>query len=104
MKNKIIELVDSSLATGTFLVGYIDVAYARLVEVLGLPNSESDGYKTDAEWTLKINDKVLTIYNWKNGRNYNGEHGLEVEDISRWHIGGGDDVDAEIKILKSELV
>ena len=45
--------------------------------------------KVDAEWTIKFEDGTLaTIYNWKNGKNYLGEKGLELSDIGIWNIGG----------------
>ena len=54
---------------------------------------ESDGYKIDAEWVLKFEDgKIATISNWKDGRNYLGRYGKDVEDITEWHIGGHDSV------------
>ena len=49
----------------------------------------SDEYKTDVNWGLEFEDgTIATIYNWKNGKNYCGERGLPVEDITEWHIGG----------------
>lgn len=75
---------------GTHLMGEIDTSYERLVEVLGKPQ-EGDGYKVDAEWCLKFNNGlVATIYNYKDGKNYNGSEGLETEAITDWHIGGLD--------------
>ena len=75
---------------GTSLMGYITVTFAQLVDVFGEPG-ENDGYKTDAEWEIEFADgKVATIYNWKNGHNYNGCDGEDVEDITDWHIGGKD--------------
>lgn len=50
-----------------------------------------DNYKTDAEWAMKFHDAdntIATIYNWKNGRNYLGSEGLDVEDVVLWHVGG----------------
>lgn len=76
-------------ANGTSLAGYLTVTYAQLVEAFGAPNTPNDGYKTDAEWTLMSDDgHVVTIYNYKNGKNYNGPSGLAVEDITEWNVGG----------------
>ena len=73
---------------GSSLQGYIDLAYNDICKVFGKP-TESDGYKSDAEWIIKFdNDAVATIYNYKDGKNYLGEEGLAVEDIRDWHIGG----------------
>jgi hypothetical protein len=75
---------------GSSLQGYITEDYNKLVEVFGEP-TDSDGYKIDAEWMLKFDDGVVaTIYNYKDGKNYNGSDGLDVEDITNWHIGGFD--------------
>jgi len=75
---------------GTSLMGYITVTFEKLVDTFGEP-TKSDGYKSDAEWDIEFKDgTVATIYNWKNGRNYNGCDGEEVESIIDWHIGGKD--------------
>jgi hypothetical protein len=73
-----------------------------LVKVFGEPNCVGDGYKTDAEWCISVDGKVATIYNYKNGKNYLGDEGYDVEEITTWHIGGFDSsVVKEIdKILK----
>ena len=79
----------SQAVNGTSLKGYISADYSTLVEVFGPPHSDGDGYKVDAEWMLQFsNGVVATIYNWKDGRNYCGEDGLDVEDITEWHVGG----------------
>ena len=58
-------------------------------EVFSEPTFEGgDGYKTDEEWVIQTPAGVATIYNWKNGKNYLEEHGLETEDITEWSIGG----------------
>ena len=74
--------------SGTSLQGYVDVSYARLVEVFGEPNDVGDQYKIDVEWCIHTIDGDATIYNWKDSRNYLGEDGMDVEDIMDWHIGG----------------
>ena len=72
----------------TCLQGSVDVSYQRLVEAFGEPE-ESDGYKVDAEWIVESDSGiVLTIYNYKTGKNYCGADGEDVEDIRDWHIGG----------------
>ena len=71
----------------TSLQGELEASYQDLVKAFGLPN-QGDGYKTDAEWWLRFDDgAVATIYNWKNGKNYLGPDGLDVEDIDGWHVG-----------------
>ena len=75
-------------AIGTCLQGYVTSDYSNIVRVFGEP-TECDGYKVDAEWVIQFSDgKIATIYNWKNGKNYCGDDGLDPEDIKEWHIGG----------------
>lgn len=85
---KIKQIFAPGAASGTSLMGYVKVAYDDLVEEFGEPNSIGDGYKVDAEWILAIDDTIVTIYNYKTGKNYNGEDGDDVEDITDWHVGG----------------
>ena len=73
---------------GTSLQGQFDMPYAKLVEIIGEPNGQSDGYKTDVEWAFERDGVVATIYNWKDGPNYAG--GGRIEDLTEWHIGGHD--------------
>ena len=89
--------------SGTALQGEITETYANLVNVFGHPHHDGDGYKTDAEWDLKFDDgTIATIYNWKNGVNYLYNEGLQVEDITEWHIGGTNKraVDLVVKALQ----
>lgn len=73
---------------GTYLIGEIETNYERLFEVFGQP-LDGDGYKTDAVWEILFEDKtVATVYNWKNGKGYLGDEGMEVADIKDWHVGG----------------
>ena len=80
--------VQNYLGSGTHLVGGAEVSYAKVVEVFGKPGTETDGYKVDAEWQVLTPEGVATIYNYKDGKNYNGDDGLETKEITDWHIGG----------------
>lgn len=73
---------------GGCLNGYLIITYAKLVELLGPPNVQTDEYKTDAEWAVSFQGETFAIYNYKTGKNYLGAEGLDVEDITTWHIGG----------------
>ncbi len=85
-----VRTVNKANVSGTCLQGYVDVSYARLVEVFGPPGrAVSDGYKIDAVWVLEFADgTVATIYNYKDGPNYMGDDGTPVTSIRDWHIGG----------------
>ena len=78
---------DRWLSEGTHLIGHITCNYEDIVKVFGKPNG-SDGYKSDAGWDIEWNDGTIsTIYNWKNGNNYNKD-GTRVESIVEWNVGG----------------
>ncbi len=87
----------------THLVGEINCPYKTLVKLLGKPNAQHDDYKCDAEWAIEVNGKPMTIYNWKDGKNYNGSSGIATTKLTEWHIGGEDNLDAEIEMLKKAL-
>ena len=82
-----IKRVARSHAYGTSLQGYIRVSYTKLVRILGRP-LKGDGYKTDAEWVLKIGLRIVTIYNYKTGKSYLGPKGLPISKITNWNVGG----------------
>jgi hypothetical protein len=76
--------------SATSLMGYIDISYNELVDVLGKPTT-GDPYKVDAEWVILFEGTCpATIYNYKDGHNYLGQSGLDVDKIRDWHIGGKD--------------
>ena len=73
---------------GTHLQGEIKTTYTQLKKMFGQPH-DGDGYKIDAEWSIEFSDgTIATIYNWKDGKNYNGKNGLPKTKITDWHIGG----------------
>lgn len=73
---------------GSCLQGEVTATYAELCDLFG-SHHDGDGYKVDAEWYVQFDDgTIATIYNWKNGKNYEGENGLPLEQIDSWHIGG----------------
>ncbi len=86
MSNMKIETATSKEAEGTGLRGYVKTTYDQLVRTFGEPG-KGDQYKTDAEWIVRINGTIATIYNWKNGPSYTGPSN-PVEDITEWNIGG----------------
>jgi len=92
--------------SGTHLQGYIQANYADLVSTFGAPTN-SDGYKVDAEWQVCFEDGTrATIYNWKNGKNYCGENGLELHEIQDWNVGGFDKfaVERVLRVLYNTTV
>lgn len=73
---------------GGCLQGHIKVNYKTIKSTFGKPHN-SDGYKTDAEWSIKFEDGTyVTIYNYKDGKNYCGKEGIPKTKITDWHIGG----------------
>ena len=66
----------------------IGVSYTRLVKAFGEPIIDYD-VTSDALWIIKTEDGVvITIYDYKKGKNYLGNMGLPADAISYWHIGG----------------
>lgn len=68
--------------------GLVEATYEQLVNVFGKP-TVGDEYKTDWEWEIEFDcGTVATVYNWKNGPNYCGSHGLNKHQVTEWHVGG----------------
>jgi|TARA_B110000977_G_C10936015_1_gene439026 hypothetical protein len=75
--------------SGTSLQGHIESSYGNMVYHLGTPNIISEDNKTDVEWGFKFSDgTIVTIYNYKDGKNYLEDKGKAIEDLTIWHIGG----------------
>ena len=45
---------------------------------------------------------IGTVYNWKNGKNYLGNRGKEVENITDWNI--GDHKEIVVKRISDDLL
>lgn len=87
-ENGTIGLRDTEMVYDSHLQGYVTVSYADLIKTFGEPNDTGDDYKTDAQWFFMTDYGAVSIYNYKDGKNYNGETGTDVADITDWHIGG----------------
>ena len=76
-------------SSGTSGKGGFVCKYETLVRVLGEPLKGSDDFKTQAEWNIEYKDgTITTIYDWKQGKGYLGEQGIEPEDVVEWNVGG----------------
>ena len=84
---------------GTSFKGYLTANYDELVKAFGEP-MDIKLLKQDACWDIEFEDgTIATIYNWKNGVNYCGVEGQNVQHIRDWHIGGFS-MNAEIEVDK----
>ena len=90
---------------------FVGVTYAELCNIFGPPNSNGDGYKIDVEWLFTASAVIhglyhlelnVSIYNWKNGPNYNPEKDFKVEYIEEWHVGGKSAYGKDIVLLALE--
>ena len=71
---------DASMSS---LLGYISTTYNELVNSFGNPtNIGSSDDKVTAEWILKVGNKVITIYDYKEKGTPKGYY--------NWHVGGHD--------------
>ena len=72
------------------LQGHITCPFSLLITLFGQPE-DGDDSKMDAHWSIEFDDGITaTIYNWKNGIAYCGSLAPEVEQITKWNIGGFD--------------
>lgn len=69
--------------------GQFTASYDELVACFGMPTDDGDAYKVDVRWIIGFSDgTVATVYNWKDGVNYNGDDGTPIVELTKWHIGG----------------
>ena len=72
---------------GTHLVGTFSVSYKELKRIFG-KETRDDMEKSDAMWLIETPNGPATIYDYKEGKNYNGSSGTPKTKITEWHIGG----------------
>jgi hypothetical protein len=86
--------VPAAQYSGPHRTGSIEAPFAAMVTALGWPHRTTDAdypdddYKTDVCWMVESVEhpgSVVTIWNYKNGPNYNGGEGA-VEDISDFSV------------------
>jgi len=78
---------------GTSNKGHLYTSYEYLVQKLGKEHfGESGDAKILCEWAFEFKDgSIGTIYNYKNGINYDPKDGFIKEHIPNWQIGGNSD-------------
>ena len=79
--------IETEVVIGGSLMGEVDCGYSQLKSIFGTP-AEGDGYKTEAEWTVSTPVGIACIYDYKEGKSYNGAEGTAKTKIRDWHIGG----------------
>ena len=78
----------ASVISGTHGIGTILANYDDIVAVYGKPFTRLRDDKSDAQWIIETKHGVATLYNYKDGKAYLGEEGLDVKAITQWHVGG----------------
>lgn len=72
-------------------VGTMVVDYKNIVKEFGEPYVAPISCKeSDVVWIVNTLSEVAIIYNYKNGRRYLHDKGLDIFDITEWTIGGKD--------------
>lgn len=76
-------------ANGTRYQGCIEISYDNLLKAFGREDTKGDDYKVQAKWYIDTPDGIATIYDYKQGKKYNGQkEGIAKKDVTYWHIGG----------------
>jgi hypothetical protein len=79
--------------------GIMDANYEDLEDAFGEPD-DGDLYTTDVQWKLKLKTKgkscSIVLYNYKSGKNYNGDEGLPINHIPNWHVKANKNTDVDV--------
>ena len=92
-----------NVISGTHGIGSILARYEDIVAVYGKPFTRLPENKMDVQWIVEAKHGVATIYNYKNGKAYLGEKGLDVRAIKEWHIGGSGHGRAVFKEIQTSI-
>ena len=83
-----------SFLPSTHGVGSFDAPFSYVRAILGEPiykrGYDGHDYKSDVVWQIIIKSdpiEIIRVYNWKDGKNYLGDKGLNPEQITHWCIG-----------------
>ena len=96
-----------SFLPSTVGVGSFDAPFSYVRAILGEPiykkGYENHVYKSDVVWQIFMQVdpiEIVTVYNYKDGKNYLGEKGLKPEQITHWCIGSNNKEKARLYISK----
>lgn len=80
--------MEYTLEQGPFGVDSLTAPYALLVEAFGNDgDNPRDTYKSEAQWDQDRDGEAFwEVYDYKQGKSYNGPDGLDREQITRWHV------------------
>ena len=74
------------------LQGYINAPLEHLESIFNKHGYDHDNFKTDGSWSLEFKENgsitIASIYNYKDGKNYLGDDGFDLNQINSSHIGG----------------
>lgn len=84
---------------GTSKRGSMFSHYEDIVRVCGTPVVNREFGKSDVHWIVETDAGLATIYNYKDGKAYLGDEGLDYRDIKSWNIGAKSD-DAAQEVIE----
>lgn len=91
-------IIDNNIDTSeTYYLETLENDTMQLLKKLGKP-IKNETEKNRFEWKLKINDAIYTIYDWLNE---DGE--FENFEECYWHLGGTDENEKNIRLIKTFL-
>jgi len=96
-----------SFLPSTHGVGYFNAPFSYVRAILGEPiykkAFEGHDYKSDVVWQIIMSADpfdIIRVYNYKDGKNYLGDKGLNPEQITHWCIGSNNREKARLYISK----
>jgi hypothetical protein len=89
---------------GNYDVNYLEAQYELLVKAFGDDGTVSprDGYKSMCQWDVQTKYGEVVVYDYKVGKCYNTWDGLKREEITEWHLQGGEKAISEVLRMLDE--